>query len=166
MDEMLYRLSMLEQKLNNVVRDGTVEEVQSSPPRCRVRSGKLLTDWLPWYSFRAGATSVWSSPSIGEQCTVLSPSGNLAAGKVLRGIPCESYPLPTGATGDTVIQFPDGHTLTHSAEAHEFRLSCGLKVDGGIHATEEIHSDVQVSAQDIGLTTHHHANPSAGNPIP
>lgn len=41
--------------IENLLRTGTVAEIQhGKPPRVRVTSGGLDTDWLPWAERRAG----------------------------------------------------------------------------------------------------------------
>ena len=42
-------------RVENIVRAGTVAEVRhGKPARCRVRTGDLLTNWVPWMAGRAG----------------------------------------------------------------------------------------------------------------
>lgn len=163
--EIIDRLQKLERMLQNVLRDGTIAEVQFSPPQCRVRSGKLLTQWLPWYCVRAGAVRVWSPPTVGEQCTVVSPGGDLSAGKVLVGLSSDAFLLPEGSQKDTIIQFEDGSQLRHSSENHKLTATCDLDVIGEIHSTGPISSDTEVSAGEIALTQHRHIGPPAGQPV-
>ena len=68
-------------RLENVVRLGTVAEVRyETPARCRIKTGDLVTDWLPWTTARAGGDRSWWAPEVGEQVIVLSPGGNTGAG--------------------------------------------------------------------------------------
>lgn len=66
--------------LENLIRFGTIAEVQMVPPRVRVKTGDLLTGWLPWLALRAGADVDWDPPTVNEQVLLLSPSGQLANG--------------------------------------------------------------------------------------
>jgi phage virion morphogenesis protein len=72
--------------IESLLRLGTIAQVQARPPRVRVQSGQLTTDWRPWFSVRAGTTSEWNPPSEGEQCLLLCCSGDPATGFVLLGI--------------------------------------------------------------------------------
>ena len=55
-------------RLENVVRLGTVAEVRyETPARCRIKTGDLITDWLPWTTARAGGDRSWWAPEVGEQ---------------------------------------------------------------------------------------------------
>src|SRR4030095_7937038 len=84
--------------IENIVRAGTVAQVDHGTARCRVQSGGLTTNWLPWISLRAGDIRRWSPPSAGEQCIVLSPGGNMASAFVLVGVFSDAVPA-NGATG-------------------------------------------------------------------
>ncbi|WP_431131087.1 phage baseplate assembly protein V [Variovorax paradoxus] len=52
--------------IENIVRAGTIAQVDHSAARCRVKSGGLDTDWLPRISLRAGDVRRWSPPSPGQ----------------------------------------------------------------------------------------------------
>lgn len=97
----LYRL------LANMIRTGRVEAVRpgsaSDPARCRVRTGELLTTWVPWVSQAAGGsdqTRHWRTPAIGEPCLLLSPGGDLAQATALPGL--FSDDMPQGAASQDV----------------------------------------------------------------
>src|SRR5205085_2193946 len=66
-------------RLEQLLRYGTVAEVDLGAARCRVKSGELLSNWVPWFAQRAGQTRHWSPPTVGEQCLLLSPGGDTAA---------------------------------------------------------------------------------------
>ncbi|UGA38912.1 phage baseplate assembly protein V [Chromobacterium haemolyticum] len=100
-------------RLENLLRTGTVADVQAKPPRVRVRSGGLLTGWLAWFHARAGDTRDWDPPTPGEQCLILSPSGETTAGLVLLGLNADDKPPPSADTGEWVRVFPDGARLAY-----------------------------------------------------
>lgn len=82
-------------QMNNIVRTGRVEAVNTSPARCRIRTGELLTDWLPWLTLAAGGgqqTRHWRVPALNEECLLLAPGGDLAQAIVLPGLFCEDMP--------------------------------------------------------------------------
>ena len=86
--------------MQNIVRTGRVEAVTTRPPRCRVRTGELLTDWLPWLTLAAGGvtqTRHWRVPAINEECVLLAPGGDLAQAMVLPGLVCEDMPQNSDA---------------------------------------------------------------------
>ena len=84
----------LSRLLANVLRVGTVAQVRAKPTAaCRVKSGELLTQWLPWISTRAGGkrARTWWAPRVGEQCVVLSPGGEMTQGLVLLGLYSDAF---------------------------------------------------------------------------
>ncbi|WP_440114211.1 phage baseplate assembly protein V [Acidovorax sp. BL-A-41-H1] len=109
-------------RIENILRAGTVAEVRhGKPARCRVRSGELLTDWLPWTSGSAGGPSrrQWWPPKVGEQCMVMAPGGDLLNAVVLPGV--YSDKAPQGSEN------PDAYRLDWSAtEGMEHDAGTGM----------------------------------------
>lgn len=106
--------------IENLLRLGTVAETQhGKPPRVRVRTGGITTDWLPWAERRAGRTRTWSPPTKGEQVLLFSPSGDLRNAVVLTGIPTDANDVPSHSQDETVTEYPDGArtTYNHAASA-------------------------------------------------
>lgn len=101
-------------RLESVVRFGTIAEIDHAAARVRVKSGGLVSNWLPWLACRAGRTSRWSPPTSGEQCIVLSPSGETAAGLVLVGIYSSAEPAPSASPDEEVCLYPDGARITYN----------------------------------------------------
>lgn len=97
----LYRL------LANMIRKGRVEQVRvgsaGDPAACRVRTGDLLTTWVPWMVQAAGGsnqTRHWRTPAKGEPCLLFAPDGDLAQAVALPGI--YSSDMPQGAADEDV----------------------------------------------------------------
>ncbi|MOA13073.1 Phage-related baseplate assembly protein [compost metagenome] len=74
----------LARMIENLIRFGVIAEVQMNPPRVRVKTGELLTTWLPWIAVRAGTDKDWAPPTVDEQVVLFSPSGQLANGVATR----------------------------------------------------------------------------------
>lgn len=109
----------LSRLLENLLRIGTIHDVDLQRRRARVKSGQIITGWLTWFERRAGETTTWDPPTIGEQCLVLSPSGELAQGVIIYGIPSDVIDTPSHAEAEHVIRFPDGATFTYNhADSH------------------------------------------------
>ena len=115
-------LAELNRKIENMVRHGVVEDVK--PSLCTVRlSETLVTDWLQYQVPAAGGVSVHRMPSRGEACTVLSPSGNLEAGRVVFGFASNQYPEPSQAANETVVLFPDSARVVYDHAASHLDIS-------------------------------------------
>ena len=116
----------LTRRLDNIIRAGTVAEINLGAATVRVESGGLVTDWLPWLERRAGSTRTWSPPTIGEQCLVLSPGGDPSAGFVLLGLFSDAYPAPSSSADEDVVEYPDGAREVYNHAGGEHKLS-GIK---------------------------------------
>jgi phage baseplate assembly protein V len=103
----------LSRLIENLIRIGTVIAVDHAAARCRVASGKLESQWLPWIDRRAGNTRTWEPPTVGEQVLILSPSGDPAAGVVLIGLFCDAHAAPSASASEHVATYPDGARIAY-----------------------------------------------------
>lgn len=117
--------------LHNLIRLGTIAEVQYQPPRVRVKTGDNETDWLHWLNLRAGTTLDWDPPTLGEQVILFSPAGDLAQAIVVVGINSDQHPAPSDNKDLWLRQFPDGSTFAYNHGEH--RLDINIKGDAHIH---------------------------------
>lgn len=101
-------------RLESLIRYGTIAEVQMAPPRVRVKSGGLTTIWRPWISLRAGDTTEWDPPTVGEQCVFFSPSGEPTTGFALVGLFSDARPAPSSSPDEHVRAYPDGARITYN----------------------------------------------------
>lgn len=113
----------LSRRLENLIRFGTVHSVDHAARRCRVQSGKLVTEWLRWFEARAGETTTWNPPTIGEQCVVFSPSGEVENGMVIYGAPSDVINTPSHDPVKHVIKFPDGAVFSYDHAASHLDIS-------------------------------------------
>ena len=170
----------------NLIRLGTVAELDLDTARCRITTGELNSDWIPWLVPRVGNSIEWSAPSIGEQGVVLCPDGDTIGAVFLRGIYSDSFAAPDNGAHVHLVKFPDGTQVRYDDEAHalEITLASGgtvtITADGGvtingdttINGNVEINGDVQVNgtltASDdvigggISLKTHAHSGVQSG----
>lgn len=137
-------IAQLNRLLENLVRLGTIAEVNHQAARVKVQSGRLLTGWLPWVAPRAGTDREWNPPTVGEQVVLLSPSGQTANGVVLVGLFSDGHP----ANGDRAnlhrYTYADGAVIEYDSAAHHLRAilpaggSTELVSTGGISITGDI----------------------------
>lgn len=107
-------LAHLSRLIENLIRVGTIAEVDHAQKRCRVVSGGLRTGWLRWFALRAGTTREWDPPTIGEQCIIFSPSGEVGAGIVLLGLYCDAFDAPSNNPAEHVREYPDGACISYN----------------------------------------------------
>ena len=123
-----FSFSELDRKLANLIRVGTVKESDYKKARVRIQIGKILTDWLPWVTSRAGQDRNWSAPSVGEQVVLLSPSGEMAQGVVIPAIYQQKHPAPSDKETEVAFVFQDGSKMLYDKEEHHLTIS--LITDG------------------------------------
>jgi phage baseplate assembly protein V len=117
-------------RLANVARYGVVREVDYSGEtagfpalRVELQNGEILSDWVPWFTPRAGGDVVWDPPEVDEVVLLLAPSGELGAGVAIPGLFSDGNAngdragLHRRTYGDgTVVEYDrDSNTLTVDA---------------------------------------------------
>ncbi|NWD56292.1 phage baseplate assembly protein V [Pseudomonas veronii] len=118
----------LSRMLENLIRLGVIAEVQMVPPRVKVKTGQLTTAWLPWLALRAGSDREWDPPTIDEQVILVSPSGQLANGIVITGLPSDHIPANGNRAGLHRRTYADGTVIEYDSVAHHLNATL---VDGG-----------------------------------
>lgn len=156
-------LAELNRLLENLIRFGTVAEVQHVPPRVKVKTGGMLTTWLPWLAWRAGENREWDPPTVNEQVLLLSPSGQLANGVAVTGLFSDLIPANGDRAGLHRRTYADGAVVEYDSVAHHLvaTLPDGgtteLISTGGIHIKGDITHEgdyIQTGNQTVtGLVT-------------
>ncbi|CFQ86608.1 baseplate assembly protein V [Yersinia frederiksenii] len=124
--------------LRNLIRIGTVAEVDLDNALCRVATGDNTTGWLNWLTLRAGQSRSWWAPSEGEQVLILSLGGELDTAFVLPGIFSDDFPPPSASANGLYLSFPDGATLHYEPDSGEL-LADGIKT-AVIKASESVNA--------------------------
>lgn len=119
-------LPELTRLLENVVRTGTVTDVDEETWRVRVRSGDLEMTWMRWNAQRAGDFSIWIPPSVGEQVWLLCLGGNTNTAIIGGSLYSSENPPPGSSRKTMVVEAPDGATFSYDAEAGALAVA-GIK---------------------------------------
>jgi phage baseplate assembly protein V len=109
------QLTEIMRLITNLIRTGTVSEVDPVNWLCRVKTGDLETNWINWLTLRAGSTRTWWQPTVGEQIVLLSLGENVET-PFLRCPPfipkpaiySEAFPPPDYSEDGTTTVFKDG----------------------------------------------------------
>ena len=141
-------LTELSRRIENIVRIGTIHDVDHDAVRCRVRTGRLVTDWLRWHTPRAGQTRTWDPPTTGEQCLILSPSGEPENGVVFYGFNSDNHPAPSNRPSEHLTVYPDHAYIFYDHESHQYRLDVP---EGGCITLNCGASQIQISTHNIRL---------------
>ena len=145
-----FEMAEMARRLENLIRIGTVAEVDPDQARIRVKYGEdpdgaaVLTGWLPWLTPRAGEDRDWWPPSDGEQVLLFSPSGELTAGIALPAIYQRAHPAPESDLGKHTALYRDGARIEYDAAAHHLKAvmpgggTAELVADGGLAITGNV----------------------------
>ncbi|EMX8696334.1 phage baseplate assembly protein V [Klebsiella michiganensis] len=125
--------------LENVVRTGTVTEIDEEKWRVRVQSGGLSPNWMRWTAQRAGAFKVWVPPSIGEQVWFLCLGGNTDIAFIGGSLYSDDNQAPGASRDEIVVTAPDGARFSYDAAAGALQVT-GIKT-AAIEASVKITLD-------------------------
>ncbi|WP_374414212.1 phage baseplate assembly protein V [Novosphingobium colocasiae] len=168
------RIADPEHLAGELIQLGTVASVDYGAATCTVEIGDLVTGDLPWLAPRAGGVKVWSPPSVGEQCALLCPEGDLASGIVLLGIWSDANPPPSNDPAIVHLAFPDGAAIAYNHGTHALALTLpaggtmevyvpgGTKWNGDIDLNGNLTTPDDVIAGGVSLKNHTHGGVTAG----
>ena len=188
-------LAALSRMLENLIRFGVIAAVQMRPPRVKVKTGELTTAWLPWLALRAGADREWDPPTVDEQVILFSPSGQLANGVVITGLPSDKTQANGERAGLHRRTYSDGTVIEYDSVAHHLNATLvdsgttNLISKGGINivgpithrgdytqtgnqsVTGKVIVSIDVVAAGVSLVEHPHGGvkqgvDQSGRPIP
>ena len=124
-------------RIESIIRFGLIAEVDHAQAKARVKCGEILTDFLPFITFRAGTTKTWSPPTQGEQCVILAASGELTTACIITGLYTQNS--PNHSADEHVIEFADGAKITYN-QANGDLVVTGIKT-ANITAANQIKID-------------------------
>ena len=129
-------------------------DLAAKPPMCRVSDGEWVSAWVRWHSQAAGKARHWRVPSMGEQGTLLSPSGDVSQGTFVPGLFGDAGPAPDNRDHVERWLFDDGGSLTYDWQAKSYSIvlptgSVDIKVGGSSATVTD--SDVYVKSGHITL---------------
>lgn len=114
--EMNTQLTEIMRLITNLIRTGTVTEVDQGNWLCRVKTGELETNWINWLTLRAGNSRTWWKPSVGEQVVLFSLGGNLETAFALPAVYSNQFPPPSNSEDGSVTEYPDGGWFEYEPE--------------------------------------------------
>jgi len=122
----------LARRLDNLVRYGVIEQTDFTTdpiqPRVRVRTGEILTAWIPISSVRANSDAEHDPVQIGEHVILLAPSGELAQAVVAGKLFSIDYPSPDLNPDNHRRKYRDGAVIEYNSKTHHLNA---VLPDGG-----------------------------------
>lgn len=130
-------------------------DLTASPPACRVSDGDWVSAWVRWHSIAAGKARHWRAPSMGEQGTLVSASGDVAQGTFIPGLYGDAGAPPDNRDHVEVWRFDDGGSLVYDWQAGTYTITVPsgtvtIKVGGTKVVVTD--SEINATAGDITLT--------------
>lgn len=180
------RFSDPEAAAGEVLRLGTIASLDLANGTCTAQSGDILTGNIPWIAQRAGNIRAWSPPSVGEQCLILAPEGDLDAAMVIVGLYSDACPPPSTDPNVSLVEYPDGAIIAYDHVSHELTATLpeggsvtidapggvtiigdtGIVGDthiaGSLNVSGKITANEDVIAGGISLKSHKHGQVQAG----
>jgi phage baseplate assembly protein gpV len=129
-----------DRRIANVIQLGTIVSIDNATSTARVKIGDLETAAITVMQLRSGAIKMHWMPSVGEQVTVLAPSGDMARAFVMGALPID---------GNAVA--PDAGSPTMDLGGGTLRVIGNLYVEGNVVVTGD------VTATGISLVHHTHS---------
>ncbi len=161
-------------RLENLIRLGAIAAVDHQAARCTVKSGGLSIPNLPWLALRAGDSSDWDPPTVGEQCILIAPSGEPAQGIVLVGLYSQQRPAPSNSATVRRRKYPDGAVIDYDHATHTLSATLpaggqaqltapgGVTILGNVDITGTVTVSEDVLAAGISLVNHVHGGVQSG----
>lgn len=140
-----------------MLRQGVVAAVRhDAPARCRIRTGGLVTNWVPWMALSAGGNERrhWWPPKVGEQCMLLCPGGDLLNAVALCGLYSDA--MPQGSSNPAVCRTDWSETdfMEHDSDTGRLKIYCdqGITLQVGDSTLEITRKSIKLSANGGTLT--------------
>jgi phage baseplate assembly protein V len=171
----MINITELFRKLANIVRVGTISDVDYEKQLVRVQIGELKTGWLRFLTLRAGSVRIWSPPSLDEQVVVISIGGELKQGLVIPALFQNAFPAPSNSADVHCIAFKDDAVIEYNTATHALSITLpaagsltltapgGVTINGNITVTGTIHSTGDQIAGVISEINHVHGGVEGGS---
>lgn len=122
----------LARRLDNIVRFGVIEQTDFTTdpvqPRVRVKTGDILTAWIPITAVRANSDAEHDPVQKGEHVILLAPSGELAQAVVVGKLFSTDYPSPDLSPDNHRRKYRDGAVIEYNSKTHHLNA---VLPDGG-----------------------------------
>lgn len=163
-----------EQQIGEAIQYGVIATVDHGNATCTVELGELTTGELPWVAQRAGGSRYWSPPTVGEQCIVLCPEGDVENGLVVLGLYSDTNPPPSTDPDVTLLELPDGAVISYNHASHALAVTLpeggtatidapgGVTINGDVTINGSVTASDDVTGGGISLMTHKHGGVQGG----
>ena len=78
-----------DRRIANIIQVGTIVSIDNATATARVKIGDLDSPPIPVMQLRSGTLKMHWMPSVGEQVTLVAPSGDIARAFVMGSLPID-----------------------------------------------------------------------------
>ena len=127
---MEFEIAQLFRRFENLIRIGTIAELDYENKKLRVKTGELITDWLPWPAEIGKNFKRWRPLREGTQVVLACPSGDTAQALIISMLYSNAVDSPlTDAEGNIdLIQFDDGTKLEYDSSSSTLTVDATSKI--------------------------------------
>jgi len=164
-EEQGYIINDLGRRLANIIRIGTIFEIDFEEAKARVKIGDLETDFLPWVNSNSASNNSWNPPEIDEQVVVLSPSGELNQAVILPSLYKSN--ASDNSSNTQSVTYKDGSKITFDHDAGNFTLDLqgNLNLDIKGSAIIKVAGNAEIEAAKVTLKGDVDLGESGGQPV-
>ncbi|RON81614.1 phage baseplate assembly protein V [Pseudomonas fluorescens] len=124
-------------------------DLAASPPVCRVSDGEWTSAWVRWHSIAAGKARHWRAPSMGEQGSLISASGDVSQGTFIPGLYGNAGSQPDNRDHVEVWRFDDGGSLVYDWQAKSYTIT----LPSGTVTIKVASTEAVVTESAVNVTT-------------
>ncbi len=121
----------LNRRIESLIRFGTIAEVDHAARKLRVKTGGLLTGWLPWPADVGRNYRRWRPLRTGTQVVLGCPSGDPAQAVILQILYTSALDAPSADPDVDLIEFDNGSYIKHNASNGKLQVHAA----GDLHLT-------------------------------
>ncbi|MFN3881497.1 MAG: phage baseplate assembly protein V [Nitrincola lacisaponensis] len=114
----------LNRRLESLIRLGSIAEVDHAGRKLRVKTGGLLTGWLPWPAEVGRNYRRWRPLRTGTQVVLACPSGDPAQAVIIQILYTTVLNAPSADPDVDLIQFNDGSIIQYDSSNSHLIAEC------------------------------------------
>ncbi len=150
----------LNRLIQNLLRLGTIAQVDHAARKVRVQSGDLLTEWLPMPADIGRNYKRWRPLRTGTQVLIACIGGDPAQAVIVQILYTDALNSPSTDPDVDLIQFDDGSYIEHNHSANTLKLHSAGEMT--LSATQlNIEAPVTQTGGDMtsdGISAQHHVH--------
>ncbi len=114
----------LYRRIENLIRLGTISEIDESHQKVRVKTGGLVTDWLPVPATVTHNATYWQPVRLGTQVVLGGISGDPSQSVIIGLLHSDTVPAISDNPALDIVQFNDGTRIEYNSQSAELRIEC------------------------------------------